>query len=376
MRVLFVTVDSNTYGANTALINLIVELKRRKIDCEVLLPRHGGFEDVLKKNEVRFFVFKFAPWLTYNSQKAIKDEARKAFNLISYRYIACKLKKRQYTIIHTNSSVTNLGWYLSRKWHIPHVWHVREKASFHDLKYIYKMNFVKKCYDSADIVLTISEYIAEEQKKLVGNNNLTVVYDGIPMAKNEPINVSYKGEYYNICVVGAISKNKNQLTVCKAINNLVTDGIDNVKCYIVGAYSDKAYYTEITRYIQSNGLEKNIFLVGHSKNPSEYYDKCHMGIMASEGEGFGLVTVEYMLHSLCVLAYKSGATPEIIKDGITGILYESNESDELAKRIKWCINNPSKIQTMTSNAYRDVINRFDIKLHAERIVNIYSDLSR
>jgi glycosyltransferase involved in cell wall biosynthesis len=69
-----------------------------------------------------------------------------------------------------------------------------------------------------------------------------------------------------------------------------------------------------------------------------------VGIIASEYEGFGLVTVEYMLDSMPVIGYRSGATPEIVSDGTTGILYDDIHG--LAEAMKKMIEDPALRKSM------------------------------
>ena len=61
---------------------------------------------------------------------------------------------------------------------------------------------------------------------------------------------------------------------------------------------------------------------GFVKDVKRLLAEADVGIIASEYEGFGLVTVEYMLAGLPVIGRRSGATPEIVSDGESGILYD------------------------------------------------------
>ena len=47
--------------------------------------------------------------------------------------------------------------------------------------------------------------------------------------------------------------------------------------------------------------------------------------MSSPYEAFGRVTIEYMMAGLPVIGRNGGATPEIIKENETGMLYNSKK---------------------------------------------------
>lgn len=60
------------------------------------------------------------------------------------------------------------------------------------------------------------------------------------------------------------------------------------------------------------------------------YDACDIYAMPSTQEGFGIVFIEAMARSKPVLAARFGGTPEVVIDGVTGILVGPEEDDELA----------------------------------------------
>ena len=59
-----------------------------------------------------------------------------------------------------------------------------------------------------------------------------------------------------------------------------------------------------------------------------------VGLMLSTNEAFGRVTVEYMMQNLAVIASDTGANPEIITNGETGLLYELGDVESLADKMK------------------------------------------
>ena len=66
---------------------------------------------------------------------------------------------------------------------------------------------------------------------------------------------------------------------------------------------------------------------------------CHIGIVSSEYEAFGRVTIEYMLNGMIPIVSRSGANIEIVCDGVNGYLFELNDSKQLAQKIVMVIDN-------------------------------------
>lgn len=374
MKILFISVDNNLYGANRAMLNLITQLTKNGYQCEVLLMRRGKVEMELEKNNIKYYVMKFCPWVTASSEKKWKDVLRKMYNAVAFQVIAKKLSENTYDIIHTNSSITDIGAYLSKKWRVRHIWHIRETLQQYNLKYIGKQERVKSKYAEAYKVIFISEYMKAYYKGFIPDIRSCVIYDGVQVGSDcSSLDNLDNNDFTIFCTVGAITKSKNQLLVCKAVRNLIEKGIGNFKYYIVGNTVDIQYNKEIIRFVELNGLDKWIELTGHSDNPQKYYNIADVGIMPSNGEGFGLVTLEYMANGLMTIGSMSGATPEIICSNEVGRLFRADDDQDLAHVMKWCMENKAEIRRIGRNAHLYVKEKFNAEKNIRNIITLYEE---
>ena len=87
-----------------------------------------------------------------------------------------------------------------------------------------------------------------------------------------------------------------------------------------------------------------IIMTGYVKDVKQMLADMDVGIIASEYEGFGLVTVEYMLHGLPVIGFNDGGTAEIIENNKTGYLFDS--VDELADYMEKLISDRHESEKM------------------------------
>lgn len=368
MKVLFITNDNSVYGANRALLTLIDELKENTCTCDVLLSRKGPIIDELNCNNINYYLYKTCPWMCNKSERRWKNICRIIFNKAAFWFISKKLKKENYDIVHTNSSVTNLGAYLSKKWKCKHVWHIREIPDAYQLEYIYPDSYVRKQYSKADKVVVISNYVLDYYKRVLNSDaKLQVVYDGVKVNISKHVD----HEVFAFCIVGTITEDKGQLLVCKSVKLLLNRGINNFICYIIGGTSDSEYYKKVCAYVNDNNLDRNISMVGHTSNPAKYYEISDVGIMASNSEGFGLVTIEYMLNELLVLGANAGATPELICDGANGFLFKKNDYIDLADMMMWCIQNKDMLKQISLESRNYAMEHFSSKKNAEQILDIY-----
>jgi glycosyltransferase involved in cell wall biosynthesis len=79
-------------------------------------------------------------------------------------------------------------------------------------------------------------------------------------------------------------------------------------------------------------------------------------------EPFGLVVIEAMANGTPVIAFRRGAMPEIIDDGVTGFIVDSN--DEAVAAVSWA----------TALDRRAIRRRFEERFLAERMAHDYLEL--
>ena len=76
------------------------------------------------------------------------------------------------------------------------------------------------------------------------------------------------------------------------------------------------------------------------------YANCDVFALPSRGEGFGLVFLEAMAHAKPVIGGAHGGIPDIVEDGVTGLLVPHGEVERLAQALESLLNNPSRAGEM------------------------------
>jgi len=90
----------------------------------------------------------------------------------------------------------------------------------------------------------------------------------------------------------------------------------------------------------------------------------------SKDEGFGLVGLEAMAHSLPVIASNTGAIPEIVREGQTGFLFEPGNAQELAAKITLLLEH-EELRISMGKAARKWAENFDWERTAKRVETQY-----
>jgi phosphatidylinositol alpha-1,6-mannosyltransferase len=76
------------------------------------------------------------------------------------------------------------------------------------------------------------------------------------------------------------------------------------------------------------------------------YAHCDVFALPSRGEGFGLVFLEAMAHGKPVIGGAHGGTPDIVEDGVTGLLVPHGDAELLAGALESLLSDPARACTM------------------------------
>lgn len=108
---------------------------------------------------------------------------------------------------------------------------------------------------------------------------------------------------------------------------------------------------------------------------SEEMDNASFLIMPSEGyEGFPMVLVEAFSHGLPVVASRLGSMAEIVEDGVTGLLFEAGNADDLAKKVRWMVAHPEKRKQIGKNARCIYEEKYSPEQNYKMLMTIYEDV--
>ena len=104
---------------------------------------------------------------------------------------------------------------------------------------------------------------------------------------------------------------------------------------------------------------------------SQYYSRMDIVLMPSRSEGFGLTAIEAMAHGCVVVASDIGGLPEVVRDGVCGLLHRSEDVKDMAEKICSLIASPELYRSLQKNALQHV-QKFSFQRYAELIHNLYS----
>jgi glycosyltransferase involved in cell wall biosynthesis len=135
-----------------------------------------------------------------------------------------------------------------------------------------------------------------------------------------------------ILCVARLTTQKDLGTLIRAFHR-VEQKQHELDLVIIGEGPERANLQDLMRELD---LEKEVFLYDlmPQETLNQYYNKCHMVVLPSVEEGFGLVMVEGQLCKKPVMGANSGGIPEIIEHEKTGLLFPPEDHQSLASAME------------------------------------------
>ncbi len=384
MNILFITHEKRLNGSSRSMLDIITELRSQHrfyvvspYDCgEVIDQLYALGVPVITANGYKNWIQPQMFWGPIRYNWYIKRILYFAFwkrnNASIAKKIYKKIKKYNIDVVHTNTSVIDIGAKLAKLCQVPHIWHIREMGieDFNLYPYVGWNKAYSSINANADRIICISEVIYEK----VTHNNVDQqkcvrIYNGVGKE-----HINDKKEYrrnaddpFRVLVSGRICSAKRQDIAIEGMNQLRKRGYNNAELFIAGAGNIYTLYSK-------DQLPEYIHLLGQVERISDLRKKIDCEVICSTCEAFGRVTVEAMLSGLPVVASASGANPELIQERQNGLLYTAGNSEELADALEELILKPDLAKKMGKCAQVFAKEQFLSNRCAAEINAVYKEL--
>lgn len=354
-------------GSHISTITLIKSLKETRPDLIIkvlVFSANREFRDYLSNEKIIFDSLNIE--LKASTKFGIIfDLVRSFFELSKY------LWREKIDIAHTNDLRINLIFLVVCKFFgIKHLWHQRTSMP--------KSYLGQRIFLSCDKFVTVSNYISNQIEVKPVEGKVTRVYNPVDSTMSSKEDILNRIKYFKtkpliIGYVANITAQKNpQIFVDMAkITKLHTDY--DFEFVMIGRINDNFIHL-IEQEKKQGKLSKSFRVLGFRKDIDECLRKIDFLVVPAEGDGFGRTIVESMRAGVIVLALDSGGHPEIIQNGIDGVLVKTlNAEDFMDGLLKIC-SDKSLYKSMLMKAHEKSGKNYTVRKHATEIFQIYQNM--
>lgn len=347
-KILYLISDRQFGGGSRHLYDLIENLSHAWFE-PILISRSSPILEKLK-DKIKTYSVEMKNRLDFNSIKEIRKiiikEKPDLVHLHSTRagiLGALAAKNLKIPIVYTEHLFTHD--------YIPHnkLIHTYQIITFRYLsKYITKVIVVSQA---------VKKYLID--KNIFPSERIEVIYHGVGAV--QPI-TNHQSPITKIGSIGALNSLKGYKYLTEAVQN-----IDGIKLEIVGSGDELAK-------LQKLDVNKKTKFINYSDNIYKIMSKWDIYVQSSLSESFGLALAEAMAIGLPVIATKVGGMPEIVENGVNGLLVDKKNSQQLSETIKKLINNNELRKKMSENNIKKIKEGFSLDKMVKETERLYDKL--
>jgi glycosyltransferase involved in cell wall biosynthesis len=353
VRVCFISHSWQCEGAEKALLETIEILKDEGIECAVFVPGPGAMVEELIRLKVPYCILPFHWWVGAKTE-SLRNRVE-VLGMILFETLPMLEKAMQWRpdVIYSNTKAIVVGALMAYVLRRPHVWHLHEFGEEdHGLAFTLGDRISYRLMDSlSSICITNSRAVTEKYAPHISTSKLRQIYYSMHCAgpelkkSSEPPSIPPRKFPCRCVIVGRFSKGKGHQDAIEAMAELPPQESDLL---VVGSGTreDENYLRSLVR---QHRLEERVIFIGQVRNVLPFVQSADIALMCSRAEAFGRVTVEAMLAGKPVIGANGGGTPELIQEGVTGLLYRPGDPKDLAEKIKYLCQDPLAAKQMGVN---------------------------
>ncbi|MCR4429030.1 MAG: glycosyltransferase family 4 protein [Caldiserica bacterium] len=151
----------------------------------------------------------------------------------------------------------------------------------------------------------------------------------------------------------------------------VNEEIPEAMFFFVG---DGPYLNDLQRETLKRGLQRTVKFTGFRKDPLDVVEALDVIVLTSLSEGLPVTLLEAMALKKPVVATRVGGVPEVVKDGVTGFLVPSGDSQGFSRVLISLFKNHDLMREMGERGRKWVEENFSLSTMAEKTDKVYFEV--
>lgn len=237
--------------------------------------------------------------------------------------------------------------------------------------------FEKWQIKKSDYIISVSKFTADETLRIFRlEKKYKVIYNSVKIP-----NIKYKNQIDKnlILFTGSIVPRKGVTELVQSMPK-VFRRYPNIVLKLAGKNLfkiDGEDYEDYLRKFIPNEFQKNIEFLGPLNREKELLpliQKAKFCVFPSHVEAFSLAPIEAMALNKAVIFTKYVSGPELIEDGVSGLLADTKNPDDLAKKIIKLFENDALCKKIAIQGKKRVNKMFSYEKWIEENINFYKEV--
>ncbi len=362
-KIINVTSDSNIGGAGRCILTFLEHYDREKFDIKVALPKGSALIPYIEALNTEYIE------LDGIAETSYSREGVSAFKKV--------FEAEKPNLVHTHASLSAR---IAAKMLFKPVIYTRHSVFPNDPKLtkgLGKLACSLLNNFTANKIIAVAGAAKDNLTETgVKEKKITVLKNGVkPIKKYSDEEISKAREFYNVksddFVFGLIARVEDikghdyYLDAAKEVIKTHPEA----KFFICGT---GGYFEHVKKRVEDEQLNSNVILTGYIKDVTSVMNVIDVNVNASFGtEATSLSLLEGMSVKKPIIASRYGGNPELVEDGVNGLLFETKNAEQLAEKMLYLIENKDAYNTLCEGAYKLYNEKYTAQIYARNIEDVY-----
>jgi glycosyltransferase involved in cell wall biosynthesis len=363
-RILYLAWAPFFSGAERALVLTLRSLDLEQYEPYVLVGTDGDFAAQLAALGIRYDIVPIAPL----------DRTKPLSSSLSVARVTAAALRFQPAIIHSNDMPSyQPGGYAARMLGIPIVTHLRFPDTRDGYQWFFRPPFSQAIFISESFMRE-----ALEEAPAVFADRSTVVYDAVERPRPwDAAERAARRHELGLPLDRPVVAMTGQVAEVKGIWEFVeaADRLRHTTIVFAVLGDDLRSHGALRREMESKvaalGLQDRFRFLGFRHDAPELLQAFDVVAAPSRVEPFGLASLEAMAAGRPVVASRVGGIPEVVRDGLDGILVPLQDPQSLADGISALVDDPGRRAAMGDRGRRRAEEVFGTGVHGEALKRVY-----
>ena len=209
-------------------------------------------------------------------------------------------------------------------------------------------------------------------------DRIVVVPNGADLARFDSVtpmreDLGLTPQEFVVGIVGTVTHRKGIDRLLSIVPELARE-VPNLRILVVGSWDDSTEDTEYYEHLPNRNHPCVSFL-GYRKDADRIMKSLDVLVIPSRHEGMGQVTAEAMACSVPVVGARSGGIPEVVDDGVTGMIFDGENRELLRQHLTTLATSPELRRGMGTQGRERAQAHFNRPRQMQAICEILAQLA-
>ena len=346
VRILNALYDERVGGPQLRVLQVADRLNARGFETTVVMPKgDGNFASLLAQAQIPFHDFDLVRLRrSFNPIEHTRYVAKFWSNVMELRRL---IRERHIDIVHTNGLMNLQTPLAARLEGVGLVWHLNDLGTPKLLRLMFLPLVRAWSHRIALAARAVGQYCFP--RATLTGKRFQLLYAPVDTRRFNPQvdgtkvreELGIAPEYSVVGIIANICPGKGQEYFLEAAA-LIKRKHPDARFLVVGGRLDNRseFWSELKTQTANLGLDRDTFFLGRRSDVPEVLRAMTVFVQASDSEACPMAVLEASASGLPVVATNVGGTPELVEDGVTGILVEPRNAKQIAQAVLRLLDSP------------------------------------